>query len=457
MSLRALEIARTALITHRTEIEIIGHNIANVRTPGYARRRAYLAQVAPERMSAGNVSGLGVQIVTIQRMGDRLLAAQINVETGALGQSRALAETLREVETLVAGPSGRGLLDPLNALFDAFADIAADPGAETPRRQAVQVADAICDTFQRAHAALQTALGRNDQQLVTAVRQVNQLAAQVAAYNRAIGEAGGEDKALDLTERRDLVVNDLARLCGAATIHKDNGQVSVLIGGHHLVQDTEAAALELVPDSEHPWLNTVAFKGNVPPAGLSGEISGLLQARAEGITAVRAKLNAFAGRFADALNSIHSAGYGLDNTTGDDLFVYDASYPAATIALNPALAADPRRIAAASAPDQPGNGENALALEALRTIPPPGEPRSLLEEHTAFLAGIGVSLQLATARHDARESVVATLQARADALGGVALDEEAIRLHEAEKAYSAAAGAVKVALSLIDEVMKLVP
>ena len=38
MSLRALEIARSAIVARQTEIEMIGHNVANAETPGYRPR-----------------------------------------------------------------------------------------------------------------------------------------------------------------------------------------------------------------------------------------------------------------------------------------------------------------------------------------------------------------------------------------------------------------------------------
>ena len=456
MSIRALEIARSALIAHRAEVELIGHNIANVLTPGYCRRRGFLAQIPSEIVAVGYRSGLGVKVIGIQRLGDRLLEAQINVETASLGYAGTVADALAEVEAVVAGHSGRGLLDPLNALFDGFADIAADPGAATPRTGTIAQAQALCDAFQRADTDLQNALERNDQQVVTTVREVNRLAGEIAALNRAIGEAGGAGKSPDLEEHRAVALKELARLCGAAGAQRDNGQIAVVLGGHFLVEGDRAASLELVSDPDHPSLHTVSFKGQSPPQGLDGELAGHLEVRTTGIAAARSSLNDFAATLADAVNGVHAAGYGLDGTTGLDFFTYDASNPAATIELNPAIAADPSLIAAASAPDEPGNNENALALEQLRSEPIPPGSLSLLEMHTDALAGLGVNLQLTRAQQDARQTVVSALEGRLDAMAGVALDEEALRLAEAEKAYVAAQRVVEVALSLIDDILSLV-
>ena len=59
--IQGLEIARRALLAHQSAMNITGHNIANVATEGYTRRRPVLTPTVPETTPWGIV-GTGVQL-----------------------------------------------------------------------------------------------------------------------------------------------------------------------------------------------------------------------------------------------------------------------------------------------------------------------------------------------------------------------------------------------------------
>ena len=454
MSLRTLEIARSAIMARQTEIELIGHNVANATTPGYARRRVSLASIPGEGSGTTLRSGRGVEVAAIQRMGDRLLEAQINVETGNLGHDSVMADAASNVESITAGADGRGLLDPVNALFDAFATVAGDPGAATPRQNLIAQAQSMCDAFRRTASSLRSALDANDQQTVAAVQQVNDLSTQVAELNVQIGKSGGATKALDLVEQRGLALNELSKLCGASGVAGDNGQVDVLLGGQHLVQGDRVTALQadLVNDTTPglPKYHQITLGSETPPQGLGGELAGYTDARSQQIKKALTGLNDFAKSLADAINTQQQAGYDLHGNPGAALLTYDPNGPAASIQLNPAIAQDGTLIAAASAPGEPGNGDNAVALENLRSS------SHLVQGHTDFLSGIGSDVRLANARKDARQAVTSALEARYQESSGVSIDEEALSLSEAQKAYTAAERVAQVALQMMDDTLKLV-
>jgi len=455
VSMRALQTARSALLAHRAAVEVASHNVANVRTPGYARRRLILSSVGTATGSFGLDTGAGVSADTVQRMSDRLLQTQINVESGHLGSAEVMAEGMFEVETVIAGADGQGLLTPLGALFDAFGEIAADPASQAPRNVALARANSLCDAVANADADLRSVMRRNDEQLVADVQQVNRLTAEIAHLNERIAAAGGPGKALEVEDRRTQAVTQMATLCGAVGVPRDNGSIDVLLGGHPIVEYAHARQLELDDDPAWPSLHTVSFKGQTPPAGLDGKIGGYLTVREDGIAAARAEINEFAAQMADAINDVHAGGFGLDGSTAADFFTYDLASPAGTLRISPAIAGNPDSVAAASCPDQPGNGETAMAIEALRTQAAPGSVDSLLQIHANFMATVGSDVSATDATHDARECVVTALQARCDSMSSVSLDEEALALMEAQQAYAAAQSVVEAALSLVDITLQL--
>ena len=49
MGFTGLSIGRSGLITHKTALDVIGHNIANASTEGYSRQKAILQPVPVQR------------------------------------------------------------------------------------------------------------------------------------------------------------------------------------------------------------------------------------------------------------------------------------------------------------------------------------------------------------------------------------------------------------------------
>jgi flagellar hook-associated protein 1 FlgK len=452
VSLRALEIARSAILARQTELEVISHNVANANTPGYARRRVNLVAVPSEQRTGTATSGLGVAVASIDRTGDRLLAAQIDLETAHLGRASVTYDALCEVEAAASGSDGQGLVTALNAFFDAISKMGADPSASTPRQEVLSAAENLCDHVRTMDTELRAVLARNDQLVQSTVARVNALAQQVADLNARIGESGGNE-ALDLIEQRDGAVRELAELCGAAAIQRPGGQVDVMVGGHPLVQGAQASAFdcETVADATpgFPAYHQVSFRGNTPPEGLGGKLAGLIQVRVSGIRQAISDLNDFIATFASAFNAQHEAGYDLNGDPGLALFTFDPTAPAQTLAVDASVAGKPSLLAAADAPGEPGNGRNATALEALRSS------GTLLQNHLDYITGIANAVAVAKSQMDARQTVVDALDARYSDMTGVSPDEEALRLSAAERTYAAAQRVAQTALAILDDILRL--
>src|SRR4029077_10647583 len=88
-----------------------------------------------------------------------------------------------------------------------------------------------------------------------------------------------------------------------------------------------------------------------------GTLGGLREARDVDVAKTAGQLDQLAYSVANAVNSVHSKGYGLDGSTGRPLFAPPASGAgaAATMGVDPSVAGQPDRVAAAAtAADIPG-------------------------------------------------------------------------------------------------------
>src|SRR6187455_2372166 len=91
-----LHVASRALDAQRYGLDVAGQNIANVNTPGYARRTVDLTPVAPD---APGTAGRGVDVAGIRSLRDRLLERKLGQEVSAQQREAVLASSLSVVET----------------------------------------------------------------------------------------------------------------------------------------------------------------------------------------------------------------------------------------------------------------------------------------------------------------------------------------------------------------------
>jgi flagellar hook-associated protein 1 FlgK len=92
----------------------------------------------------------------------------------------------------------------------------------------------------------------------------------------------------------------------------------------------------------------------------------LIQTRDVDLAGYQAQLNSLAQGIADSTNTLHQRGIDASGNAGLALFTYYPGNAAATLAVNPTVAADPRLIAAAGSANTPGDGSVAGLIADLR-------------------------------------------------------------------------------------------
>lgn len=453
MSLRMLNIARTALFAQRGALEVIGHNVANVETPGYVRQRPTLATIP------GAVTGQpggGVELVEIRLLRDELLATQLRHESGWLGQDRALRGALLQVEQVFTDVTQGGLAGRLEEMFDAWADLGLDPTGAAPRAQVVERSQLVAQTISDRWHAIDRQRVEIDHRLRDLVNRANSLAREIASVNEKIGVADATSLRNDLIIRRDGLVSELAELCGAETIERDDGSVDLLIGGRRFVEHDRVTELTLVDHPSQPGMHLVALGDAISPHGLRGEIAGRLQARDDYLPKYLDHLDTLARGLADAINAQHTAGLDLNGDPAPDLFAYDPTRPAASLRVRQEVIDDLSLIGASQSAVVDGDGTNALAIENLRNARIFSDGTATLSRFAAeLISTIGIDAATAQVRMDSRELLVENLRDAHQNQSGVSLDEEALELIRYQQAYAASSRLMNAALEMMDLVLQL--
>lgn len=446
------EVAKNTLLTQQAAMQIIAHNVANAHTEGYVRQVPVMEPIpGPPLGTAQLGAGYGARMAAVKRLQHSFAAAQSDRQLALLGRERATRDMLGQVEAIFSELGGTGLVNNLAAFFSSFEQIGADPTNLAARQETVARAELVADIIAGRHQQLHDLRTVADEHLFDHVREANGLAHQIADLNRKIGEATVDPVINDLKSLRDTAMSRLSELTGAYYIEQPNNQVDVLIGGRRMVQVGEVIELRLQPDPANPGMHRVLLGDVADPEGLGGTLIGLMDARDGQIVEYIERLNLFAQTLADQLNAAHEAGFDLQGAAGLPFFVYSTNSPAGSLRVNPAIAADPALIAAATAPGAVGDGANASAIAQLRDVKMFDGGLFNPTEYFADLIGqMGSDGRAAAVLVSAREAVVESLRANYQALSGVNLDEEAVDLIRYQQVYNAAARLLSVSQAMMD-------
>ena len=426
----SLSMAARALDAQRIGLDTAGQNIANLNTEGYVRRTAMFAEVVT---GAG-----GVEVMGIRAERDVMMEARLRQENPLEAREGAIANSLQVVETALGGP-GRTLDTQLTAFFDSFAALSQDPTSPVARDAVVLQGGLLTGAFKDAAAALDTARRAADADIRGGVEELNALTEEIAALNAAIGSAGSANTEA-LKDRQQLALQKLSQLMPVTVTAREDGGVDVAAaGGRAVVIGANQYEVEVV---------------NTPPAGLasltlgdaditaqvtSGRIGGWIQVRDTYVPTYQTRLDNLAYAVANEVNALHSAGTDLDGNTGQNFFTAPGSAigAAAALTMAPAVAGDPRKVAA-SQNGAHGDNSNAKALAALRDARVMGGGTVTLNESWAQLVyRVGSDSSIARAQQATRQEIVGQIARLRDSVTGVSLDEEAASLMKFQRAYEA--------------------
>ena len=98
-----LSTGTSALMAFQRSLSTVGHNVANVNTPGYSRQQVELQARSPSYIGAGYV-GNGTQVADIRRVADDLANARLIDSGGELARLQQLASMTSRVDSLMSDP-----------------------------------------------------------------------------------------------------------------------------------------------------------------------------------------------------------------------------------------------------------------------------------------------------------------------------------------------------------------
>ena len=240
----SLYIGVSGLRTSNNALNTTAHNMSNLDTQGYTRQQVQQGTrnyVTHSRDTARNwiQTGLGVNYTRTRQERDFILDKNYRRESGRRSFYDISSSALEEIEYIL-GESNEGhefstaLIGDHNdantkeGLWGAVQELANDPTASVNQNLFVTKAYEFITKAQKVYNSLCEYQDNMNQKVKKDVDKINSYAQEIEALNRAIVRVeGGPEHANDLRDRRNYLLDELAKL-GNITYSEDaSGYVSV--------------------------------------------------------------------------------------------------------------------------------------------------------------------------------------------------------------------------------------
>jgi len=429
-------------------LTVVQNNIINASTAGYARQEVSLIANPFNPNSSSTSGGITSGPVTSSR--DAFVEAAVWKTQHRGGFADGLRTKLTEIERTFPLTAGSGIPGEVDKFFATVSQWSVSPNDSVARRNVLDRAASLAQTFNQAAVDLGDSAGRAGAELSTTVQKINRLTTQIATINgqRRENLTRTNDAGLDSTLHAKL--EELSQFVDFTALPQEDGSVSVFIGGQ------TAAVI-----GDHKWPISVANAGgayqivdsngnDITSRIDEGKLGALLQFRNTLLPVYRGRLDTLAQGFADNVNNILNAGIDLNGAApANNLFTYNAGIGAAsTLAITGITSAE---LAAAAVGD-PGGNTNALDLADLQSS---GVFAGLTaaQYYAELTAGIGERLNTEVANSSLQRQLLLQAQNVRAELSGVDINVEATKLLQLQKGFQAAGQVMSVLNSMTETLL----
>ncbi len=481
----SLYLGLSGLQAQQSALNVVGHNIANVNTPGYTRQRANLTTNG-SAIEGQSYFGTGVSLNSVQGIRDRFLDLQIYQETARQTGATERYAGVEAVATSLGDTGDTGLGAQIQAFFQGFQDLSTRPEDGALRTNLLGKAQTMITSLQSRYRLLDDQRNSADQTIGSLVTEVNTLTDQIALLNQRITTEIGQAGDSDARDQRKELTDKLAGLVGIHVFEGSKGEYQITLdsGQAVLVSGNSAYHLQTAPGGaaldNHLSVQSVMGGSLVDvTAGIKdGQLGAKLDLRDNILVGFQKQLDQLAAGVSGQVNLLHRAGFGANGVaTGNDFFQTGVANGAdglpttisaatsykgmvAILSINAAVRANPSLIAAAGVAGAPGDNANANAMANLQQsaslVDTNGDGAGDLGYSTAvgsLIADVGTRSQTYKAQSDTQQNLVTALQTQRDRISGVDLDEEATNMMTLQRGYQASARFLSVINQLTDQLV----
>ncbi len=484
-------IAYSGMYANQSALTVTSQNMSNVNTDGYSRQQIGSAEKVVAVSSQTSV-GAGVTVVEVSRARNQLLDSTYHDKNAAASYWSTKSGMLTYAQEILDefsaddGSGSDGLQQTIQNFFDSWEELAGDASSVTNRQEVVEYAATLLDTLSSIDKQLAELQQDTCDSAADIVDDINSIATQVAALNLQIVRSEAADaEASDLRDQRDYLLDQLSAYTNFSTQEQTNGSVSVFIGGVALVSLDKSYKLSLEGDGSTAdplvvrWADT-GTKASITDGTLKacledadqtgigaidpelildtdqdGKVYNYTASATSSLSNLRQGLNTLITTLAVKLNSLHSAGIGLDGSTGTDFFVAIDTSQALSITniqVNPAITSDLNKLAAGSSG---AAGDNTVAaaicdLSSADIYTFDGLSQDGTAFYQSLISWLSTAGSDASDYYDTQSALATQVDNQRQSISTVSLDEEMSNMITFQNAYAASARILSVVDGLLD-------
>jgi flagellar hook-associated protein 1 FlgK len=321
---QALVSAISGLKVNQSSLALVSANVANAGTPGYVRKTVSQVSVA------GNGTGIGVRISSIQRELDNYVQRQLRTENSGASYATTRADMFTRLQNVYGDPGTDATLESVfNKFSDSLQALSSSPDDPAARGSVVCAAQLLTQQLNSMSTSIQGLRGDAELALSDGVSQANDAMSQIAKLNVQLAASGANDAATaTMIDQRDNYINKLSQLMDINVIPGDHNQLSIYTNSGIQLVGTGASVLGF--NTQGTVTPTTLWSADPNRLGVgsitltspngnsvdmvqansirSGSIAAYLQMRDQDLVQAQSQLDAIASAMASALSDKTTAG-----------------------------------------------------------------------------------------------------------------------------------------------------
>ena len=316
----------SGLLAFQQALDVTSNNVSNVATPGYDAESANFAERPGQAFANGYVGG-GVDVASITRAYNSLLAQQVNNSQASYSSFNTLGTQAAQIDNMLSD-SNTGLTATLQSFANSLQTLSASASSTASGQAVLSQASALVQQLTSYDSQISQAGSQVESQIGTTVTQVNSLAGQIATLNGQItnGIAASGQTPNQLMDQRDQLINQLSQYVGLSTTAEGNGAVDVYIGsGQALVTGTTAAQLTTLASPYDASVSDIGLTSGKSTVDITGQVTGgslggLLATRSQVLDPTQNALGQVSVALATLMNQQQQSGMDATGAPGKPMF-----------------------------------------------------------------------------------------------------------------------------------------
>ncbi len=302
-----LTIASSGLNTSQAQINTTANNISNVNTEGYSKQVVNtVASSALRCYASWGTTGTGVEAQSVTQRRDLYYDEKYWNNQTSLGFYTKKEYYMNQIQDYFnENNSNTGFTTIYTKMFNAMSTMQGSPGDDTVRKQFISSAKQLTEYFNQLSTKLSDLQNSINDEIKTAVDDINSVAEKVAILNKQINviEQGG-GHANELRDQRALLIDKLSEIVDVDVKEVDVKNSNnpdmytgatyyyVYINGQQLVDTYEYNTLAVKSRSNEQYFNQSDIEGlydivwakdgdkfNATPSTGGGELKAMFEVR----------------------------------------------------------------------------------------------------------------------------------------------------------------------------------